>query len=61
IRKALADRAYGDGLRVLSGGSANAENAGGFFGDGGVDGALVGGASLKPDAFGGIIAAAAAA
>jgi triosephosphate isomerase len=39
------------GLRVLYGGSVNATNAAGFFGQSEIDGALVGGASLKADEF----------
>ncbi len=46
---------FGDELarrvRVLYGGSVNAENAGGFFEDTEIDGALVGGASLDAGAF----------
>src|ERR1019366_8288590 len=37
--------------RVLYGGSVNAENAASLVGDGGVDGFLVGGASLKAESF----------
>ena len=44
-----ADRA--DGLRVLYGGSVNVENVADFIAQPDVDGALVGGASLKADAF----------
>jgi len=36
-------------IRVLYGGSVNGENAADFFGQPDIDGALVGGASLKPD------------
>ena len=43
---------------VLYGGSVNAQNARGFFGQKEIEGALVGGASLKPDEFSGILAAA---
>jgi triosephosphate isomerase len=39
------------GVRVLYGGSVNAENAGAFFREAEIDGALVGGASLKAKAF----------
>jgi triosephosphate isomerase len=39
------------GLRVLYGGSVNATNAVGFFGQSEIDGALVGGASLKAEEF----------
>ncbi len=38
-------------VRILYGGSVNAENAGGFFEDTEIDGALVGGASLDAGAF----------
>lgn len=49
----FADR-FGDqgaGVRVLYGGSANTGNAAAFLAATGVDGLLVGGASLKPDDF----------
>ncbi len=46
-----------DGVRLLYGGSVNPSNAGEIFSVANVDGALVGGASLKPADFGGIIAA----
>ncbi|TAK11257.1 MAG: triose-phosphate isomerase [Anaerolineae bacterium] len=39
------------GVRVLYGGSVNGANAADYFGEPEVDGALVGGASLKPDDF----------
>ncbi|MEC7266825.1 MAG: triose-phosphate isomerase, partial [Pseudomonadota bacterium] len=57
IRKALTRR-FGDAgaaMRVLYGGSVNAENAGSIFAVPMVGGALVGGASLDADAFAGII------
>lgn len=44
-------------VRVLYGGSVNPVNAGGFLGQHEIDGALVGGASLKPETFIGIVAA----
>jgi triosephosphate isomerase len=44
-----------EGLRMLYGGSVNAKNAGGFFSQPEVDGALVGGASLTAENFLGII------
>ena len=54
IRKQVA-ALYGakaaEALRVLYGGSSNAENAAGFLAVDGVDGFLVGGASLKADEF----------
>lgn len=43
------------GIRVLYGGSVNPGNAGGFFSQTEIDGALVGGASLTADKFIGII------
>jgi len=49
---ALADR-----LRILYGGSVKAENAAGLMAMTDIDGALVGGASLKVASFAGIIAA----
>ena len=48
----------GRSIRILYGGSVKAGNAAEIFGVAGVDGALVGGASLKAEDFGGIIAAA---
>jgi triosephosphate isomerase len=47
----------GDGFRLLYGGSVKPSNAGGIFATSNVDGALVGGASLKAADFGAIIAA----
>ncbi len=46
-------------VRILYGGSVTADNAAEFFAQPDVDGALVGGASLKADAFAAIIEAAA--
>jgi triosephosphate isomerase len=40
-----------ESIRVLYGGSVTAANASEFFSQPGIDGALVGGASLKPDEF----------
>ena len=51
----------GDQIRILYGGSVNASNAGEIFSIPDVDGALVGGASLKAADFVPVIAAAAAA
>ena len=51
----------GAGVRILYGGSVKASNAGEIFGVADVDGALVGGASLKAADFVPIVAAAAAA
>lgn len=51
IIRGTLGKMYGDGLaqtvRVLYGGSVKANNAGEFFQQGDIDGALVGGASLK--------------
>lgn len=60
MRKTLAARfgERGRAIRLLYGGSVKAGNAAEIFGVAGVDGALVGGASLKADEFGAIIAAA---
>ncbi|HEX2221309.1 MAG TPA: triose-phosphate isomerase [Candidatus Limnocylindria bacterium] len=62
IREILreADPACADDTRILYGGSVTAENAGELIGQPDVDGALVGGASLDPIGFAGIIRAAAA-
>src|SRR5699024_6277515 len=54
VRDDVADLASDDvaqGMRVLYGGSANAKNIGDLIAKDDVDGALVGGASLKPDEF----------
>jgi len=45
-------------MRVLYGGSVKSENATMFFAEPDIDGALVGGASLKADSFAGIVRAA---
>ena len=54
IRPALSDL-FGEGnaqaIRILYGGSVTAANASEFFSQSDIDGALVGGASLKPDEF----------
>lgn len=58
IRRVLADAAgkkSADSVRILYGGSVSPLNIGSFVRDGGVDGALVGGASLDRKAFGEII------
>jgi triosephosphate isomerase len=62
IRSMLVDRfgQAGEGVRILYGGSVKASNAGEIFAIPDVDGALVGGASLKKDDFLPIVAAAAA-
>ena len=54
IRKTLVEifgAEIADGIRILYGGSAKPENVGGFLEKEDVDGALVGGASLKSDSF----------
>ena len=64
IRTALNARfgeTVGEGVRILYGGSVKPSNAAEIFAVADVDGALVGGASLKAADFGGIIAAAAGA
>ena len=43
-------------VAVLYGGSVTAANIGEFLAEPGIDGALVGGASLKPDEMAGIVA-----
>jgi triosephosphate isomerase len=62
IRNELRDL-YGDGvaetLRILYGGSVKASNAAELFGQADIDGALVGGASLKASEFIPIVKAAA--
>lgn len=47
----LADGQVADSVRILYGGSVNAKNVGTILGQTDVDGALVGGASLKSDEF----------
>ncbi|EOM75796.1 triose-phosphate isomerase [Rhodococcus rhodnii] len=54
VRSALADLAGADvaaGVRILYGGSVSSKNVGDIVGRADVDGALVGGASLKADDF----------
>ena len=54
IRPALSDLFGADNaqaIRILYGGSVTAANASEFFSQSDIDGALVGGASLKPDEF----------
>jgi len=61
IRGRLTEKlsaATAEKVRILYGGSVNGENAAELLGCPNIDGALVGGASLKPDGFGKIIAAA---
>jgi triosephosphate isomerase (TIM) len=60
IKKVLTkqfDRNIARGVRIVYGGSVNAENAKELFAGGGVDGFLVGGASLKPVDFAKIVSA----
>ncbi|MHC1783951.1 MAG: triose-phosphate isomerase [Anaerolineaceae bacterium] len=47
--KALFGESFAQGVRVLYGGSVTGANAVEFFGQSDIDGALVGGASLKPE------------
>ena len=54
IRKTLVEvfgEKTADGIRILYGGSAKPDNIAGFLNKEDVDGALVGGASLKADSF----------
>jgi triosephosphate isomerase len=55
----VASPAVAEGLPVLYGGSVTAANVAEFLGEPSVDGALVGGASLKPDEMAGIVSRAA--
>jgi len=59
IRKVVADlssRAIADAVRVIYGGSVHAKNVEGFLKEGGMQGALVGGASLDAAEFSEIVA-----
>ncbi len=61
IRKTLAEifgQETADGIRVLYGGSAKPNNVAGFLEKEDIDGALVGGASLKADSFAAMVKAA---
>ncbi|MGN0287800.1 MAG: triose-phosphate isomerase [Atopobiaceae bacterium] len=61
IRKTLAEifgQETADGIRILYGGSAKPNNIAGFLEKEDVDGALVGGASLKADSFAAMVKAA---
>jgi triosephosphate isomerase (TIM) len=57
--RSLARESFGgevaDGLRILYGGSVKPENVRGLMAQPEIDGALVGGASLKPESFGEIV------
>ena len=54
LRSAFAGE-VGEGVRILYGGSVNAGNIKDFMAKSGIDGALVGGASLEPDQFAAIV------
>jgi triosephosphate isomerase len=59
IRASLADLGWPDGaadVPILYGGSVTSANIGEFLAEPAIDGALVGGASLKPDEMAGIVA-----
>ncbi|MRR30764.1 triose-phosphate isomerase, partial [bacterium] len=61
VRKPLIElfgKEAGEAIRILYGGSVKAANAAEFFGQADIDGALVGGASLKAADFMGIVKAA---
>jgi triosephosphate isomerase (TIM) len=60
VRALVGDRSpeQAERIRLLYGGSVNSENAAELLALPDVDGALVGGASLKPDSFAAIVAAA---
>ncbi len=58
VRVAQTDAVAAEAVRILYGGSANAENAGTYLAAPNIDGLLVGGASLKADSFLEIVAAA---
>jgi triosephosphate isomerase len=58
IRDALRRLGWGDragDVPILYGGSVTAANIGDFLAEPSIDGALVGGASLKPDEMAGIV------
>ncbi|MBJ7610455.1 MAG: triose-phosphate isomerase [Candidatus Dormibacteraeota bacterium] len=59
IRDHVAERTAADAPRVLYGGSVSADNAAELFSRASIDGGLIGGASLRPDQFARIVAAAA--
>jgi triosephosphate isomerase (TIM) len=61
IRQELAEtwnKDFADRVRIQYGGSMKPENANGLLGQADVDGGLIGGASLKPESFLGIVNAA---
>jgi triosephosphate isomerase len=55
VLRDLARKKFGekeaDAVRILYGGSVKPDNVGGLMAQDGIDGALVGGASLKVDSF----------
>jgi triosephosphate isomerase (TIM) len=59
VLRAMGWGEHADGQAVLYGGSVTATNIGEFLAEPSIDGALVGGASLKPDEMSGIVARAA--
>ncbi len=59
IKQHVRDRLLADSPRVLYGGSVTAANAASLFAEPDIDGALVGGVSLRAEEFGVIVAAAA--
>jgi len=58
ILRKMFGETVGNGMRILYGGSVTAANAAELFGQSDIDGGLVGGASLKVDAFTAIVRAA---
>lgn len=54
VRKAFGDE-FSEKMRILYGGSVKPENANALMSQEQIDGALVGGASLKPDSFAAIV------
>ena len=58
VRRVAAEAVDGEALRVLYGGSVSPANAAELMSQPDVDGALVGGASLEPESFAAIVAAA---
>jgi len=58
ILREMFGETVGNGMRILYGGSVTAANAAELFGQSDIDGGLVGGASLKVDAFAAIVSAA---
>jgi triosephosphate isomerase len=58
ILREMFGETVGDGMRILYGGSVTAANAAELFGQSDIDGGLVGGASLKAEAFVAIVRAA---